>query len=306
MSTISEGPAQAVATVGSLETPAAARSYGETVNIESIADQVIDVKRRRAKRRRRTFLGIRIVSLIVVFGAWQLYGMHTIAILFAPITTVIQQGYELFAHQGLWNQLVYSLVSLAFGYSIGVIVGITLGMLMGAYRAAEAALSIYVFALYATPMVALVPIITLWIGFNQTAQIVIISLFVTWPMTVTVFNGVRQIDPELIEVSRSLRLNRAQMWRHVLLPGAIPYIFTGAVQGIAMGLVGVIISQLQTELSGLGDALQTQSQTYHTAAALAVVLVIMVLGISMRALLTLAQRRAVPWMRLDRGDGKSS
>jgi NitT/TauT family transport system permease protein len=161
----------------------------------------------------------------------------------------------------------------------------------------------YVFALYATPMVALVPIISLWIGFDATAQIVIIALFVTWPMTVTVFHGVRQIDAELMEVSRSLRLNRRQMWVHVLLPGAVPFVITGATQGVAMGLVGVIIAELQTQLSGLGDALQTQSQTYHTAAALAVILLIMVLGVGLRAILGLVHHRAVPWLRIDRGDG---
>ena len=270
---------------------------------EALGAQVREARRRRARRARQRFLAIRIISLIIVFGVWQLYGMHTIAILFAPISTVVHEGYLLFAHDGLGSELGYSMWTFAAGYAIGVAIGIVIGMLMGAYRWAEAAVSTYVFALYATPMVALVPIISLWIGFDSTAQIVIIALFVTWPMTVTVFHGVRQIDAELMEVSRSLRLNRRQTWVHVLLPGAVPYVITGATQGVAMGLVGVIIAELQTQLSGLGDALQTQSQTYHTAAALAVVLLIMVLGVSLRALLGLAQRHLVPWLRIDRGDG---
>jgi len=271
---------------------------------EAIGRQVIERRRRRSQHQRRKFLAIRLVSLAVVFGAWQLYGMHTIAILFAPITTVVHSGYELFAHDSLGSQLGYSMWTFGVGYLVGVAVGIAIGMLMGAYRMVEAAISLYVFALYATPMVALVPIMTLWIGFDSTAQIVIIALFVTWPMIVTVFHGVRQIDPELMEVSRSLRLNKRQTWAHVLLPGAVPFVITGATQGVAMGLVGVIIAELQTQLSGLGAALQTQAQTYHTAAALAVVLLIMVLGVTLRAILGLVQRFLVPWLRLDRGDGK--
>lgn len=284
--------------------PAGELNTAAALDVERLGREVREARRARARRSHRRLLAIRIVSLIVVFGAWQLYGMHTIAILFAPITTVVHQGYLLFAHNGLGNELGYSMWTFAVGYAIGVAVGIVLGMLMGAYRWAEAAVSMYVFALYATPMVALVPIISLWIGFDSTAQIVIIALFVTWPMTVTVFHGVRQIDAELMEVSRSLRLNRRQTWVHVLLPGAVPYVITGATQGVAMGLVGVIIAELQTQLSGLGNALQTQSQTYHTAAALAVVLLIMVLGITLRAILGLVQRRLVPWLRIDRGDGK--
>lgn len=271
-----------------------------------IGRKVAESKRRRTRRQWRIFLTIRLVSLAVVLGVWQLYGLHTLAILFSPLTTVITDGVHMFAHQGLGSQLVYSLWTFGAGYLIGLLVGTGIGMLMGAYRAVEAAVSLYVFALYATPMVALVPIISLWIGFDATAQIVIIALFVTWPMVVTVFHGVRQIDPELIEVSRSLRLSRPQLWRHVLLPGAVPYMITGATQGVAMGLVGVIIAELQTQLAGLGSALETQAQTYHTGNALAVVLLIMVLGITFRAILGLIQRRLVPWLRLDRGDGKTN
>jgi NitT/TauT family transport system permease protein len=247
-----------------------------------------------------TFLSIRVLSLIAVCVGWQIYGSHTIAILFAPLTTVLHQGYLLFAHDQLGSQLLYSVETFGYGYVLGLLIGVFLGMLTGAYRAAEAALSMYIFALYATPMVALVPIISLWVGYNFHAQVIIVTLFVVWPVTVTVFHGIRQIDPELMEVSRSLRLNRHQTWLHVLLPGAVPFIITGATQGVAMGMVGVIIAEVQTQLTGIGDALQTQSSTYHTAAALSVILLIMALGLTLRAILSFIQHRVIPWQRLDR------
>lgn len=291
-------PADVVSTIG---------EYGlnpSKLDDVTIGREAIDRKKRRKQRARRKFLSIRIASLIIVFGGWQIYGSHTIAILFDPITTVIYQGYQLFAHQGLGSQLYYTLWTFFIGYVLGLAIGVVLGLLMGAYRSAEAAVSHYVFALYSTPMVALIPLLSLWIGFSATAQIVIVTMFVTWPVTVTVFHGVHQIDAELMEVSKSLRLNRHQMWIHVLLPGSIPFVITGATQGVAMGLVGVIIAELQTELSGIGYALQTQSSTYHTAAALSVVLLIMAMGVSFRTVLMIIQRRLVPWLRIDRGDGK--
>ncbi|MEO9181293.1 MAG: ABC transporter permease subunit [Acidimicrobiales bacterium] len=232
---------------------------------------------------------------------WQIYGSHTLAILFAPLTTVLYQGYVLFAHYNLGGELLYSVKTFAVGYGLGLGIGMFIGMLTGAYRAAEAAVSMYIFALYATPMVALVPIISLWVGYNFTAQVVIVTLFVVWPVTVIVFHGVRQIDSDLMEVSRSLRLNRRQTWLHVLLPGSVPYIITGAAQGVAMGLVGVILAEVQTELTGIGQALQTESSTYHTAGALAVILLIMALGLTLRAILSFVQHRLVPWQRADRG-----
>lgn len=271
---------------------------------EEIGRAIFQRRQRRLRRQRLIFFSIRVASLIVVFVGWQIYGSHTIAILFAPISTVIYQGYLLFTQHGLWGQLYISVKTFAWGYVLGMFIGVFLGMLTGAYRSAEAAISMYIFALYATPMVALVPIISLWVGYNFTAQVVIVTLFVVWPVTVTVFHGTRGIDPELLEVSRSLRLNRRQTWLHVLLPGAVPFIVTGATQGVAMGMVGVIIAEVQTQLTGIGDALQTQSSTYHTAAALAVILLIMALGLTLRFILSLIQKWVVPWQRVDHGRRK--
>ncbi len=274
---------------------------GARVSTEEIGRIIFRRRQRKLRRQRMVFLAIRVASLAIVFVGWQIYGSHTIAILFAPLTTVIHQGYTLFTQQGLGGQLWVSVKTFVLGYVLGMLIGVFLGMLTGAYRAAEAAISMYVFALYATPMVALVPIISLWVGYNYTSQVVIVTLFVVWPVTVTVFHGIREIDGELLEVSRSLRLNRRQTWLHVLLPGAVPFIITGATQGVAMGMVGVIIAEVQTQLTGIGDALQTQSSTYHTAAALAVILLIMALGLSLRLVLSLIQRWVIPWQRVDRG-----
>ncbi len=278
-----------------------ASAPGSLESSESLGRKVLRRRQRRLRHERLTFVGIRLASLLVVMISWQIYGSHTIAILFAPLTTVIYQGYVLFAHYQLGSELLVSIETFAWGYLLGLAIGIFIGMLTGAYRAAEAAVSMYIFALYATPMVAIVPIISLWVGYSFTAQVVIVTLFVVWPVTVTVFHGIREIDPELMEVSRSLRLNRRQTWLHVLLPGAVPFIITGATQGVAMGMVGVIIAEVQTELTGIGKALQTEASTYHTAGALAVILLIMALGLSLRALLSIVKRWVVPWQRVDRG-----
>jgi NitT/TauT family transport system permease protein len=92
-------------------------------------------------------------------------------------------------------------------------------------------------------------------------------------------------------------MGRLSLWRHVLLPGTVPYIAAGAAQGVAMGLVGMFIAEIFTQLSGLGNQLESAAQTYHTDRALAVLLVIMTLGIVLRALITLVQRRFAPWVK---------
>lgn len=254
-------------------------------------------RRRRVSRDRRTFLAIRLASLAVIVAAWQYYGMHTVGVIFEPLTKVIGALGTEFTSHGLASAIWYSLWTFAIGYVAGVLIGVIIGMCVGLYRLAEAGFGLYLQALYATPMVAIVPLLSIWMGFGVLTQEVIIGLFVVFPCVVTVSVGVRNLDTDLLEVARSLRMNRRSLWRHVLLPGTVPYIAAGAAQGVAMGLVGMFIAEIFTQLSGLGNQLESAAQTYHTDRALAVLLVIMTLGVVLRALITLVQRRFAPWMK---------
>jgi NitT/TauT family transport system permease protein len=144
-------------------------------------------------------------------------------------------------------------------------------------------------------MVALVPLITLWFGFELAAQLIIIVLFVFFPVVVTVYNGVTHVDRSLLDVGRVFGASPLQMWRHIVLPAVVPFIMTGLTQAVAMGLVGMFISEIFTALSGIGAVLETQANAYHTASALATILVIMMLGVTFRFLVSLLQRRLAPW-----------
>ncbi len=270
---------------------------GPALSREEIEAAIASRRRRRARRDRRWFLGIRLISLAVLLGAWQYYGMHTVAVIFEPLTKVIQALGTEFHTYGLASALWYSLWTFAIGYSAGVVIGVVLGMCVGLYRSVKAGIGLYLQALYATPMVAIVPLLSIWMGFGVLTQEVIIGMFVVFPCVVSVSYGVRNLDADLLEVARSLRMGRLSLWRHVLLPGTVPAIATGAAQGIAMGLVGMFVAEIFTELTGLGNQLESAAQTYHTDRALAVLLVIMTLGIVLRTLVTLVQRKFAPWVK---------
>jgi len=264
---------------------------------QEIERTIAERLRGRSRRERRVYWGIRLASLVIVLAAWQYYGSHSIAVIFVPITRVLGALVDLVRHGGLPGALWYSLWTFAIGYLTGLAAGVVLGMCIGVSRKVEAASGLYLYALYATPMVAIVPLLSIWLGFGVLTQELIIALFVLFPCVVTVSVGVRNLDSDLLEVARSLRMGRASLWRHVLLPGTVPYIAAGAAQGIAMGLVGMFVAEIFTQLTGLGNLLQTAAQTYHTDNALAVLLVIMTLGVALRGLIAFVQRRVAPWAR---------
>jgi len=285
------------AAAGLARSDAAPAGEGAGGTREQIEAAIAARRRRRGRRDRRTYLAIRIVSLVVVLAAWQWYGSTTVAIIFDPITKVLAALGHLWRQGGLPGAIGYSLWTFALGYLAGLVAGVVIGMCIGAYQKAEAAVGLYLQALYATPMVAIVPLLSIWLGFGVLTQELIIALFVLFPSVVTVSYGVRNLDADLLEVARSLRMSRISLWRHVLLPGTVPYIAAGAAQGVAMGLVGMFIAEIFTQLTGLGNLLETAAQTYHTDQALAVLLVIMALGVSLRALITFVQRKVAPWAK---------
>ncbi|HKI56733.1 MAG TPA: ABC transporter permease subunit [Trueperaceae bacterium] len=261
-------------------------------------------RRRRAeeRRERNRYLLIRLLSFVVVLGAWQIYGANSLEIIFSPFTSVIAHLVHLLFFGKLAGAILYSVSMFLGGLVIGSLVGVTLGVAMGRFAGFEAAVGMYVYAIYSTPLVALIPLISLWFGFGITAQLIIISMFVMFPVTIAVYNGVRSVEPALVEVARSFRAGERAMWRHVIIPSVVPYIVTGLSQGVAMGLVGMFISEIYTALSGMGQILAFSANAYKTADMLAVLLTVMILGVFFRTVIEELRKRLAPWF--DKGSGK--
>lgn len=253
------------------------------------------------RKRRQKLFAIRVISFVIVLGAWQLYGLTTLDIVFVPFTSVVVHLYHLLVYGTLAGAIGYSVSMFLGGLVIGSVLGIALGVAMGRFATFEAAVGVYVYAIYSTPLVALIPLISLWFGFGIEAQLIIISMFVLFPVTIAVYNGVRNVDSSLVEVATSFRANEAEMWRHVILPSIVPYIVTGLSQGVAMGLVGMFISEIYTALSGMGQLLAFSANSYKTADTLAVLLTVMILGVFFRTLIEKLRGRLAPWFNSTSG-----
>ena len=265
----------------------------------AVRERVRNRRRQTEQKRRNRLLLIRILSFVVVLGAWQIYGWNSLEIIFTPFTTVIAHLFQMLVGGPLLAALGYSISMFLGGLVIGSIVGIAVGVAMGRFASFDAAVGMYVYAIYSTPLVALIPLISLWFGFGIEAQLIIISMFVFFPVTIAVYNGVRNVDASLVEVARSFRASEMEMWRHVIIPSVVPYIVTGLSQGVAMGLVGMFISEIYTALSGMGELLAFAANSYKTADMLAVLLTVMILGVFFRTVIEQVRKRLAPWANKD-------
>src|SRR5262249_62100898 len=123
------------------------------------------------------------------------------------------------------------------------VVGVSVGLVAGRAPALAAMLELPVTALYATPTVALIPIIVLWFGFDLMAKTVVVFLFVVFPVLINTLRGVREVDPGLVEVARTFCSSERRIWRDLVLPSALPYIVTGIRLAIGPARIGRIVAE---------------------------------------------------------------
>ena len=252
---------------------------------------------RAAQRRSKMIRGaIRIGSLVVVLGGWEYFGRQTNPILFTYPTAVATAAVKMIASGELWKYLSQSLIVLFAGLGLAAIFGIALGLVMARFWVLDLALDTYITALYSVPAVALVPVLVLWFGFEMTAKIAVVFLFTFFPIVINTYQGVKNVDERLIEVGRAFRCNERDLWIHIVLPAAVPFVVAGLRLAIGRGLIAMVLADLYTAITGIGYLISRYASTYRTDAMFVPVVTLGLLGITLTGLLRFIERRVAPWM----------
>jgi NitT/TauT family transport system permease protein len=250
---------------------------------------------RRATEQRVRNLAIRVVSLAVFLGAWQWLGQRVDPVLFTTPAAVSSAAWGMLVSGELWFYLWPSLVVLAAGLALAIVFGVATGLLLARVPVLDTALDMYITFLYSIPSVALVPLIVLWAGFETSAKIMILFLFAYFPVVINTYQGVKNVDARLIEVGRAFRCSERQLWGHIVLPAALPFIVTGVRLAVGRGLIGMVLADLYTAISGIGYLIVRSASTYRVDKMFVPVVVLGLLGIALTALLRLTERRLAPW-----------
>jgi NitT/TauT family transport system permease protein len=240
---------------------------------------------------------LRLASVAAILIAWQIYGGSINPILLSDPSAVAVAFVDMVRDGSLGHALASSLEVLGLGFLFGAVAGVVIGLAAGRSETIAALIDLPVNALYAVPAVALVPVIVLWFGFEVTTKTIVVFFFVIFPVLINTTRGVREVDPELVEVSRSFCSSERRMWFDLILPSALPFIVTGLRLAIGRALIGVIVAEFYTSLSGLGDLITTNASNFQTARMFVPIVVIALLGVFFTALLELAERRLVQWRK---------
>ena len=242
---------------------------------------------------------VRLLSLVVVLALCEFYGRRVNPILFTYPLAIMRAFFSLVISGELQSYMKDSLLVLLYASILAVIVGVFLGVVMGRFSLVEWATDIYVSALYSMPMVAMVPLIVLWFGFKVPAKVIIVFLFMVFPILINTYQGVKDVDRNLQEVARSFCSSEGQLWRHLIIPSAIPFIVVGVRLAIGRGLVGMIVAEFYTSVTGLGYMIVRYANAFETDKLFVPIVVVMVLGVGLMWLAKWVERRIAPWRNFD-------
>jgi len=238
---------------------------------------------------------MRLGSFVVVMLAWEVLGRQVAPLFMSYPSAIIRAAVEMTVDGELAAAFLESLKTLLLGFAISSILGIALGLAIGRYRAVEAMSDWLVNALYATPLVAIIPLVILWFGLGFSAKLFIVIILAIFPVLINTASGVRNVSESLIDVGTAFAATEREIFVKIIFPAALPYMMTGLRLGIGRAIIGMVVAEFFTAITGLGALIVKYGNQYDTASMFVPILVLMALGIALTAMVRRAEAWIAPW-----------
>ena len=242
------------------------------------------------------------VAVLIVIGIWQAIWSYTdwISPLFFSGPSAIAKAFWTSLTEGhLLADLAFSGKNFTIGFGLALVAGVVLGVIIGWYRRIRLILDPFLNALYAAPRIAMMPLIIIWFGIGMWSKVFIVFLSAFFPILVNTVAGIRNMDRDLLRAARALCASDWQIFKTLAIPGSVPFILTGVRQGVAVGLIGVVVGEMLGSSEGVGFMVAYGGQTFQTDTLFVGFVIIALAGILLTSLAERLERRFSRW-RLER------
>ena len=238
---------------------------------------------------------VRAASVIIVLCLWEIFGRQVDPIFLSYPSAIARAFIQLLGAGEFERQALGSLEVFALGLSLALVIGIAVGLLMGRYRLAEYLLDPFVYALDATPRVALIPLLLLWFGLGMSSKVAIVFLSGLFPVLMNTFSGVRTVSANLVDVGRAYGAKEGKIFTKIILPAALPFVMAGIRLAVGRALIGIITAEMFTAVTGLGALLIRYSSALATDKFFVPVILLALLGVILSGGVDKLQKRLAPW-----------
>jgi len=239
-----------------------------------------------------------VITTASICGAlllWEVFGRDVNPVFGSYPSAIAVAFWQLLQSGQLGSALIESLQPFLLGYFLAIVIGVPIGLIIGRFRWAEAAFGIYVTAGYAMPLVALVPLLVLWLGLGFAVKAAIVFLMALFPICINTWLGVTAVPKTLIEVGKSFVAPPLVILRRIVLPATLPYIMAGIRLAVGRAVVAMVIAEFFTTISGLGAVIINSANNFDTATMFVPIILLMVMAIGLNSLIGWVERKVAPW-----------
>ncbi|TMQ93304.1 ABC transporter permease [Actinomadura soli] len=256
--------------------------------------------RRPAVRRAATVAATivrRTVALVAFFAVWEAAPRAGLVdpIFLPPVSEVVPALWDLAAGGQLWSDAETSLARSLSGFGLAIVLAVPLGLLIGWYRPVAELLNPLLELFRNTAAIALLPVFILILGIGETSKVAIVLYACTWPILLNTISAVRNVDPTLVKSARSLGLPAPRIFQKVILPAAVPTVFTGIRLAGATAVLVMIVAEMVGAKEGLGFLINSSQQNFAINDMYAGIIAISALGLLFNHLLVVIERRFTRW-----------
>jgi NitT/TauT family transport system permease protein len=235
------------------------------------------------------------ISVSMFLFGWWVFSRFMPPVLVPDPTRVARSFVALTLSGELPAALMETIPPFLYALVLAGFVGITVGWLAGIFPGFSRFIDPFIFALWSTPTIALLPLIFVWFGISTTALVVFVFLNAVFPIIINTQAGVRQVDNSLVEVVRALGANKSEVLRIIVIPSSYPYILSGMRIAIGRAMVGIIVAQTLMAATGIGYMLQYYGQSLQLHNYFAPLVATILLAILLNQLTNWAERRLIRW-----------
>jgi len=254
-----------------------------------------------ARRRKALVWAARVVTLVIVIGGWQLLTNAKIVDKFfwGQPTGIVSQLNDWVRHGtaygSIWLQIWVTMKEAVLGFVVGVVAGVIIGVLLGQFRFFSEVLSPYIKVANAIPRIVLGSLFTVALGLGITAKVSLAAVLVFFVVFFNAFQGVREVDRNLLNNARVLGASRGAITRHVVIPSALTWIIASLHVAFGLAIIGAIVGEFLGAQKGLGLVIASSQNNFNPDGVFAAMFIIAVLALTAEGLIGLLERRLLSW-----------
>ncbi|MGH2701114.1 MAG: ABC transporter permease [Actinomycetota bacterium] len=238
-----------------------------------------------------------IINLTLFVLLWE-YGVKLLEIkpiILPPFSAVVGQIGEMHEEGILIPSLLFSLRIYLIGMLLSIAVSIPLGLVLGGVKILDRIVSPYLWVIYTTPLLILMPLILLWVGINDTARILLVFVSAVPAIVVVVMEGVKTVDISLLRAAKSFGAGRGTLFVKVIFPATVPFIATGVKMGVSRGLIGLFVGEFFSSANGIGYIIELAGKVFNMPRVYAMLFMFVLFSITMVGAAQYLERRFSQW-----------